>query len=152
MRVFIVIVLLVAVGIGITGFVRGWFGFSTSPDEENTNVTFKVDNEKWKKDRDAVLGVFHTSRDTFQKQAETRLDGMDKALDELKVKAKTAAAETKAPMDQAIVELGKQSQAARSELKELGAATPETYEALKTRLNVAMEDLRVGLEKAAARF
>jgi predicted ferric reductase len=137
MRGFIVIVLLLAVGIGITGFVRGWF---------------TVDQEKLEKDRDAALALFHSSRDTFQKQAETRLNGMEKNLDQLKAKAKTATAETKDELDQAISDLGDKTRSARAELKELGAATQENYDSLKTHLDAALDDLKVGFEKAVSRF
>jgi predicted ferric reductase len=137
MRGFIVFVLFLAVGIGITGFALGWF---------------TVDQEKMNKDRDAALALFHSSRDTFQKQAETRLNGMDKDLEGLKAKAKTASVDTKVDLDQTISDLGDKTRAARAELKELGAATQENYDSLKTHLDVALKDLKSGFEKAISRF
>jgi septal ring factor EnvC (AmiA/AmiB activator) len=152
MRTFVVILLLLVVGIGIAGFALGWFNFSTSPKDGKTDLTVTVDPNKIKQDRDSVLGWFHTSRDEFQKQTETRLQGMDRSLEELKAKAKTVSAETKDQLNEAITELDKKTQVARAELKELGASTKEGYDAIKTRLTASLDDLQGGLEKASTRF
>jgi len=152
MRVFVVIVLLLVVGIGIGGFALGWFNFSTSPNDGKRDLTVTVDPNKIKQDQDTVLSLFHTSRDEFQKQTETRLQGMDRSLEELKAKAKTAGAETKDQLNEAITELGKKTQVARAELKELGASTKEGYDAIKTRLSASMDDLQGGFDKASTRF
>jgi hypothetical protein len=152
MRTFIVIGLILALGIGIAGFAFGWFNFSTSSNDGKSHITLTVDQEKLKKDRDKALAVFHTSRDEFQKQAEIQLKGMDRSLDELKVKAKTASAESKDQLNQAIKDLGNKTQAVRQELKELGTATQEGYDTRKTHLDAAMEELKVGLDKAGSRI
>jgi hypothetical protein len=152
MRVFIVIVLLLVVGIGITGFALGWFNFSTSSNAGRRDLTLTIDPDQVKKDRDGVLALFHSSRDSFQKQTETQLKGMDRSMDELKAKAKTASAATKDELNQAINDLGNKTQAAREELKELGTATQEGYDSRKTHLDAAMAELKVGFEKAASRF
>jgi hypothetical protein len=158
MRAVIVILVLVAVGIGITGFARGWFTFSTAPNEEKRDLTVTVDPEKIKKDRDALTGLFHkktdatTDRAEFQKQAETRLTAMDRNLDDLKVKAKTAGSETKDAMNREIGELNQRTEAARAELKELRSASKERYESVRTRVETALNELKDGFEKAASRF
>lgn len=152
MRAFVVFVLLLAVGIGIAGFAFGWFAFSSSPNDGKRDLTVTIDPNKVKHDRDTVLGLFHTSRAEYQKQTETRLQGMDRSLDELKAKAKTAGAATKTQLNEAIDELGKKTQVAREELKELGAATQEGYDAIKTRLSASMEALKDGYDKAGSRF
>jgi hypothetical protein len=152
MRFIIAIVLLVIVGIGIAGFSFGWFKFSTSTHEQKSDMTLSVDPEKIKKDRDTVTGFFHTSHAEFQKQAETRLQGMDKNLDELKAKAKTASAESKDELNQAISDLGKKTEVARAELKELGSATELGYDAVKTRFSASLAELKEGFEKASSRF
>lgn len=151
MRTFIVIVLILVVGVGIAGFAFGWFNFSTSSDEGKSGIILSVDQEKLKNDRDKVLAMFHTSRDEFQKQSEIQLKGMDRNLEELKVKAKTASAESKDQLNQAIKDLGNKTQAVRQELKELGTATQEGYDTRKTQLDAAMADLKDGLEKAGSR-
>ncbi|MCI0640089.1 MAG: apolipoprotein A1/A4/E family protein [Gemmataceae bacterium] len=152
MRAFIVLVVLLVAVIGIAGFALGWFNFSTSTHDGKTDLTVTVDPNKIKQDRDTALGVFHTSRDEFQKKTETRLQGMERGVDELKAKAKTAGAETKDQMNEAITELGKKTQTARAELKELGDSTKEGYDAIKTRLSASMNDLQGGIEKANTRF
>lgn len=152
MRAFLIVVVLLVVGIGIAGFSLGWFTASTSPHDGKRDLTLTVDQNKIKQDRDTVLGWFHTSRAEFEKKTETRLQGMERSLDELKAKAKTAGAETQEQMNEAITELARKTQVVRGELKELGASTKEGYDAIKTRLSVSMDDLQGGFEKTTTRF
>lgn len=152
MRTFLVIVVLLAIGIGIGGFALGWFNFSTSSTDDKKGFTVTVDPDKVKHDRDAVLALFHSSRDTFQNQTETQLKGMDRNLAELKEKAKTASAETRDQLTQKINDLGKKTQSARQELRELGSATQEDYDAVKARVTAAMVELKDGFDKAGSRL
>lgn len=161
MRAFMVIALLLAVGIGVTGFARGWFSFSTSSDEEKKGLTGTVDLEKAQKDRDAVLGLFltakssrdqKTARDDYQQQAETRLKAMALNLDELMAKAKNGRAVTKEKMNEAVADLNKKTEAGREVLRELQTTTPERWEALKTHLNTSLDELETGFENTFARF
>jgi archaellum component FlaC len=124
MRGFIVCVLFLAVGIGVTGYALGWF-----------TVTGDLD-----------------ARADFQKQAETRLKAMDLNLEELRAKAENGRAVTKERMNEAIANLNKKTEAARQELRELKAATPERWEALKKHLNTSLEELETGFEKTFSRF
>ena len=139
MRAFMVTALLLAVGIGVTGYTLGWF-------------TVRSDLEKMKKDRDAGLALFHSARADFQKRVETRLKAMDLNLVELKAKAQDARAVTKEKMHEAIANLNKKTEAAREELRELKTATPEQWEALKTHLDTSLEELETGFEKTYSRF
>lgn len=139
MRVFMVTVLLLAVGVGVTGYALGWF-------------TMTGDLEKMKNDRDAGLALFHSVRSDFQKQAETRLKAMDLNLVELKAKAKDGRAITKEKMHEAISGLNKKTEAARVGIRELKTATPEQWEALKAHLNSFLEELETGFEDAFSRF
>ncbi len=152
MRFIIVVVVLVVVGIGVAGFSLGWFTFSSSTSEQKRDVTLSVDPEKIKKSRDAVTGLFHTSHAAYQTEVETQLKGMDKSLDELKVKAMKADGETKNQLNQTISDLGKKTQAVRDELKELASTAQDGYEAAKTRLSVSLAELKVGFDKAGTRF
>jgi hypothetical protein len=169
MRVFIGILLLVAVGFGVAGFALGWFKVSSSPNEEKRDLTLTVDPDKMKHDRDKVVGFLHSSpkgekadttavdeakksRDDFQQQAETRLQAMDRGLTELKDKAKTASGEARDRMNEAVDDLGKRTGSARADLKELQSASQEGYDAVKTRFSAAMESLKAGFEKAGTRL
>lgn len=172
MQKFIVIALIVGVGLGIAGFGLGWFKFFTSPGEEKTSITLSVDRDKVKKDRDAVLNVFRTSnkdvkkdnaamvagvkadRDAFLTRSETRIKAMDQNLAELNTKAKSKSgfAVTKEKMNQAIGELITKTEAARLELQDLKAATPERWDALKTHLSGTLGEVEAGFEKVFARF
>lgn len=158
MRTFIVIVLLLAAGIGLGGYALGWF-------------TVTVDQDKVKQDRNTVLDVFRPSpkeegkpdadasvdqgkvdRDEFQQQAEAQFTAMDLSLLELRVRAKSGHEATKENMIRAIDELTKNAASARGELRELSSSTREQWDALKTRLGASLQALKVGLERAFAQF
>lgn len=164
MRVFIVIVLLLATGIGVAGFALGWFNISTSPDEQKRGLTLTIDPDKVKKDRGSVLGWFQPStppqeqktdsavaaekgkkdRDDFEQQAEIQFKAADRSLDELKAKAnaKNGHDVTKEKMNQAIDDLTKKTEDAREKLRELKTATQERWDALRTRLSASLEELK----------
>ncbi len=159
MRAFIVMGLLLALGIGVTGFARGWFSFSTSSNEENKGLT--VDLEQAQKDRDAVFGLFlaaksatdqKTARGDYQQQAQTRLKAMALNLDELKAKAQNGRAVTKEKMNEAIADLNKKIETAREEFRKLQYAAPERWEAIRAHLNTSLDELETGFEKTFARF
>jgi hypothetical protein len=152
MRAFIVIVLLVAVGIGVTGFVRGWFSFSTSSDGETAGITGTIDRGKVKQDRDAALALFQSARDKYQQQADTDLKAMDRGMADLKAKAKTGRDVTKDSMNETIVALDKKTEAARTELQGLKSATTENWEGLKTHFGASMTELKSEYEQASKRF
>lgn len=161
MRAFMVMGLLLALGIGLTGFARGWFSFSTSSKEENKGLTGTVDLEQAQKDRDAVFGLFlaaksatdqKTARGDYQQQAKTRLKAMALNLDELKAKAQNGRAVTKEKMNEAIADLNKKIETAREEFRKLQYAPPERWEAIKAHLNTVLVELETGFEKTFARF
>jgi uncharacterized protein YPO0396 len=152
MRAFIVIVLLVAVAIGVTGFVRGWFSFSTSSDGETAGITGTIDRGKVKQDRDAAFALFQSSRDKYQQQADTDLKAMDRGMADLKAKAKNGREVTKDSMNETIGVLDKKTEAARAELQQLKSATTENWEALKTHFSASMTELKGEYEQASKRF
>lgn len=168
MRAFLAVVFLLIVGVVVGGFALGWFNVSTSPNDDRRDITLTVDPDKVKKDRDSVLGLFHSKdpkadktpaadgrvaeRAEFQKQAEAGLKAMDRSLEELKGKAKTASADARETLNQTINDLGKKVQAARTELKDLAATPQEGYETIKTRLSAAMDELKVGFANAGSRL
>ena len=141
MKNLLILVVIVAIGVGATGYALGWFKGSTLSTKDKTDVTVTVDKEKWRQDRDA-----------FQKQAEAKLKDLDQSIDELKTKSKSATAEAKVQYDEAISALSKQATAARAEIRELGDATQDRWESVKTRLSASLDDLKNGFEKAVSRF
>ena len=52
-------------------------------------------------------------------------------------------------MNRTISDLGKKTEAARAELKELGSATQEGYDAVKTRLTASLAELKDAFDKAS---
>ncbi len=141
MKGFLVVVVILAIGIGAVGYTQGWFKGSVASSKDQTDVTVSVNKEKWRQDRDA-----------FHKQTETRLKDLDQSMDDLKTKAKSATADAKVHYDQAISDLGKQTAAAREDIREMNAATQDRWESIKTRLNASLDDLTTGFKKAVSRF
>src|SRR5438105_14664252 len=114
MRAF-VIVLLIAVGIGITAFALGRLTSSPPPYKEKRDITLTINP---KEQRAAMLTWFQSftsatdqktgitatveeirkDRDEFQQQAETRFKAMDVNLTELRAKARHGRAVTKEQM------------------------------------------------------
>jgi hypothetical protein len=141
MKGFLVVLVIAAVAIGAIGFTQGWFKGSTTTTPDKIDVTGTVDKDKWRQDRDA-----------FHKQAEARLKDLDRSMDELKTKSKNATGEAKVQYDEAMTALSKQAAAAREDMRELGSATQERWESVKTRLSASLDDLKTGFERAASRF
>lgn len=141
MKNLLILLVIVAVGIGATGYALGWFKGTTLSTRDKTDVTVTVDKDKWRQDRDA-----------FQKQAEARLKDLDQSIDELKTKSKSATAEAKVQYDEAISTLSKKAATTREEIRELGDVTQDRWESTKTRLSASLDDLKNGFEKAVSRF
>lgn len=53
-RLFVVL-LLIAAGVTALGYYRGWFHVDSARSDGNNRITITTDNEKIKKDRDAML-------------------------------------------------------------------------------------------------
>ena len=121
MRAF-VIVLLIAVGIGITAFALGRLRSSPPPHEEKRDITSTIHPQELRaamlswlqsfasatdQQTDITVTVEETrkDRDEFQQRAETRFKAMDLNLAELKAKAKHGRAVTKEQMNEAIAAL-----------------------------------------------
>jgi hypothetical protein len=168
MRAFI-IVLLLAVGIGIAGFALGWFTSLPPPNEERRDSNSTIHPKElgaamlsWcqsftsatdqKREITATVAEMKKERHEFQQQAETRFKAMDLNLAELRAKAKQGRAVTKEQMNEAIDVLKAKTEAARAELRALGAAPQERWDALKTGLNASLEELKDGFDRAFSRF
>src|ERR1700730_18428664 len=117
MRAFI-IVLLIAVGMGITGLALGRLTSSPPPHDGQRDITSTIHPKELRAamlwfqsftsatDEKAAITVtveeMRKDRDEFQQQAETRFKAMDLNLAELKAKAKHGRAVTKEQMNEAI--------------------------------------------------
>jgi hypothetical protein len=52
MQRFLVALVLIAILVGAVGFYRGWFSFATTTENHNTNMTLKVDKDKFNEDKE----------------------------------------------------------------------------------------------------
>jgi hypothetical protein len=59
MRGFLVVMVLLAVGVGVLGFYQGWFRLSTDTTDHQSNVTVTVDQDKFQKDKEKAQEKVH---------------------------------------------------------------------------------------------
>lgn len=141
MRGILILIVVALVVVGVIGYERDWFNFSARAHEGQVEIKAGVNDEQWRIDRDK-----------YRREAETRLAEMSKKLDELKAKESKAAGDARTALKQTADELNKKCQAAQRELRELGDAGREHWEAVRNKLGQAMDDLKTGFEKAASHF
>ena len=95
-------------------------------------------------------------REEFQQQMQTQLDEFDQRIEEARNQAKTLSGDPRARADQTIDSLEQQRADLAAKLEEMKAASDEEWEAFKTELEPASEnlqqafsDLQSALENAA---
>jgi DNA repair exonuclease SbcCD ATPase subunit len=80
-------------------------------------------------------------KEEFQKQAEAKLNELNKKMDELKNKGEKATDEIKAQIKEQMEELKKKQEAANKKLQELKSAGTDAWEKLKSETNKALDDM-----------
>ncbi len=91
MKKLLIVLVVVAIGVVALGFYQGWFTAKTKTDNKGTELTVKIDQEKFKKDKEE-----------YQKKAEAQLKELDSQLDKLAAKSKEASGDTKAKLDKEV--------------------------------------------------
>lgn len=89
-------------------------------------------------------------KEEYQEKIEAQLNEWSQKLRELKARAETSAAETKADIDKQMESLRAKLEAAQDKLQKLKAAGVETWEQLKPSLDQSMEDFQKALENIVA--
>ncbi len=90
-------------------------------------------------------------RDEFLKEMDVKLKQLDRQIDELKVKAKVARAQSKAELEEQINQLEKERDTARRKLEELRASGAEKWKDLKSQAEIAMNDLENSVKQVTSR-
>lgn len=91
-------------------------------------------------------------RNAYQGDMEAKLQEWGAKLDEMKVKADQAGADTKAQLDKQIKELTTKREAMQQNLAELKASGDEAWESLKAGMKGAWDELTAAFEEAASKF
>jgi hypothetical protein len=85
-------------------------------------------------------------KEAFKKEADEKLGGYDKKLDELKAKAKDATGDAKVKLEEQIKNGSAALATAKEHLAKLGDATADGWEAFKTKAAEIMEQLKKAFE------
>jgi chromosome segregation ATPase len=91
-------------------------------------------------------------RDAFKQRVEARLQEFELRLEELHHKAAEARVEVRTALRADIDELHRKQKAARERLAELRRDRAEKWDERRDHMEAALEDLRVGIERAFSRI
>jgi predicted nucleic acid-binding Zn-ribbon protein len=127
--------------VGITGYSRGWYTVNSMSSEQKPNLSVTVDKDKWQQDRD-----------DFCRQAQARLKDMTRKIEDLQAKVTTVETEARDKLVSTIADLRQRQQTLKEEFHKAAATTQEQWQATRTRLARAMEDLEAGFGKAWSHF
>lgn len=91
-------------------------------------------------------------RETYQKQAEKTLKGLEQKMEEMKGRAANLKMESKEKFDQEMKVLKRKKAAADKKLEKLKAATAENWEKAKAETEKAMDEVNKQYNKVVSRF
>ena len=94
-----------------------------------------------------VQGDFAKTREDYRHSVQSKLDALDKKIAVLEADAKKATGKTKTDLDARLVPLRAQRTAFGTEFKALDSTTVATWDATKTRLDKAWNELEAAVEK-----
>jgi len=89
---------------------------------------------------------------TYKDEAEAKLAGYAKDIDQLKVKAEKLEGDARVKAEQQITALRQKRDAVSEKLKELSSSSGSAWEQLKSGLDAAMDDLIDAYKKVVAEF
>jgi len=106
--------------------------------------------------RDSVFYADHDKvtidREAFRQRMEARLQEFERRLEDLRNKAIDARAEVRTTLRLEIDELHLKQEAARRRLNEMWRNGADRWEEDRLHMEAALDDLRVGFERAFSRF
>jgi DNA mismatch repair ATPase MutS len=134
---FLGFLFLVAVGIGAWGWWKDWFSVTTSDANGKSSITVEIDKDKLAADLDA-----------YEKKAREVLDALDRKIDELKEKAKSAGGDAKKELEREIDELEQKKEAAAESLGELKNSSDQKLDDVRKRLDEVLEESKDAVKRA----
>lgn len=127
-----------------------------SEKEQSQSKPATVSKEDVKKEAkeayDATKAYTQEQMEAFREKTKTRLAEYEKEIDELQAKAEKLGGDAKAKAEQQLTALRQKRDVVADKLKELGSATGNAWDQLKSGIDAAMEDLGDAYKKAAAEF
>ena len=91
-------------------------------------------------------------KDEFAREAQEKLDQLDKQIADLKAQGKKANAQTQQQINKSIAELEPKHQEAKRRLKQLKSSSGKAWEDLEAGVTAALNDLSTAYRRAASRF
>lgn len=134
---FLGFLFLVAAGIGAWGWWKDWFSVTTGEAKGKSSITVEIDNDKLAADLDA-----------YEKKAREVLDALDRKIDELKEKAKSAGSDSKDELEREIDELEQKKEAAAESLGELKSTSDQELDDVRKRLDEVLEESKDAVKRA----
>lgn len=131
MKRLLVAFLVVAVVVGIIGYVRGWFVVTN-----DGRVDVQVDRAKIQADRDA----FSKSTSEKAREIDDRLAGLWK-------KSETLTGDEKVRTQKELEELRRKRDRIEQQLTELNTAAPERFQSLREDLSQSLADVDTRIEE-----
>ena len=92
------------------------------------------------------------AKQEYEAKLEARVNEFDNKMNELKNKAASSEAATKAEMDQAIADLAIKREETAKKIEELKAASADSWENLKSSIDAAVDTLEKSYEEAVSKF
>ena len=91
-------------------------------------------------------------KDAFQRKVQSELDEVQVRITQLRGQVNHASAEARMDIQKAIRELEKKKDLAEKKVQDIHSATASSWEQVKTKTTVAMDDLRDSLTRILSRF
>jgi chromosome segregation ATPase len=128
---FLVLLLVLAVGIGALGYWRGWFSVS-----KNGNVDVQVDSAKFKKDKEA-----------FSKTVGKKTKAMKDQVASLWKKSEGLTGDDKARAQKELEELKAKHDRIEQQIKELEDAGQDRFASIKQDLSKSLDEVEKKIEE-----
>jgi hypothetical protein len=91
-------------------------------------------------------------KEAFQRKVQSELDEVQARITQLRGQVNHASAEARTDIQKAIGELEKKKDLAEKKVQDIHSATASSWEQVKTKTTVAMDDLRNSLMRTLSRF
>jgi len=131
------------------------FGCQSQDEVVEENVAEKQSKEAVQETREATQEVREAvtvSKTEFKQEAETKLNELERGIDQLEAKAANVATASKDEFNEMINDLKEKKTEVNAKLEQLEAASAATWEEVKSRVTAAVNDLQNTYDRAASRF
>jgi len=137
MRHLITPLVVLAVGVAVVGYVRGWYTFSSVlAGDSKTRMTVVVDQKKWQQDRDA-----------FVRRATPIIGQLEKKLNDLVAQSKQADPAAQPAINQEIQNLTQKHEELKNDVKNLENGTQDHWEANGSQVSQKLDNLKTGFQR-----